>query len=366
MSIDRLKVLQDQLKSINERYGAGTFEIAGERKVQQIPRISTGIFGLDYATGGGVPVGRVTMFWGDRSSGKSTQALRVIGSTQKTCFGCYQFVTECACEKKDPRPGVVALLDVEGAFDGEWAAAVGVDLDALPISVPEYAEQVVDIGEALIRSKSVDLIVVDSLAAMSPSDELEKSSEEWSQGLAARINNKMFRKWQAAMNEVRRETDTAATVLIINQMRTKIGVFYGDPSCKPGGKGQDFVTSVEVKMSAGKYEFEEAKDKTEAPNTVTLRYKIDKNKTSPAKMEGEFEMAVKDFDKYKKGEIVEDKFVLKKAEDIGLIQKDGTKWKIGDETYPTKKELTEHWIDNADNFRKLKTRLLKTMLGRPV
>jgi recombination protein RecA len=363
---DRLRALQEKLSAINKSYGTNTFQIASERKFQKIPRIPTGIFGLDYALGGGLPIGRISLFCGDRSSSKTTTALRILGNAQKLCFNCYKWKEECKCGEK-MRGGVAALIEPEGVFDAEWAAAVGVDLKMLPMSQPEYSEQVVDIGEQLIRSKTVDIIMLDSIAAMCPSEELEKSSEEWQQGLAARINNKCWRKWQSAMNEVYRETDVPTTIILINQMRLKIGVMYGDPNVKPGGKGQDFVTSVEVKMSAGKYEFEEAKEKEVAPNTVSLRYKVEKNKTGPAKIEGEYEMAVRDFGEYKKGDVVEEKYVLKKAEDLGMLVKESaTKWAMLGVQTKTKGELINHWVKDTTNFRILKSKVLDLMLGNTV
>lgn len=361
---DRLAALQKQLGVINTTYGVNTFQIAAERKVQKIPRIPTGVYALDYALGGGLPVGRISLFWGDRSSGKTTTAMRTLGNAQKMCFKCYNWMTLCKCGEGNGRRGIAALIEPEGAFDSDWSQRVGVDLQMLPLSQPEYSEQVVDIGEQLIRSKSVDFILLDSIAAMTPSDEIEKSAEEWQQGLAARINNKCWRKWQAAMNEVYRETEIPVTILLINQLRLKIGVMYGDPATKPGGKGQDFVTSTEVKFLGAKYDFEEAKDKETAPNSVTLRFKVEKNKTAPAKMEGEYEMAVKDFGEYKKGEIIEEKFVIKKLEDANILtKKSGTSWWMFDKEFKSKGDLIDHWIKNEENFRVVKAQLIKVLFG---
>lgn len=361
--LTRLKLLQEKLGAFNKVYGANTFQIASERKFQRVPRIPTGVFGLDYALGGGIPVGRVSLLCGDRSSSKTTTALRIVGNAQKMCFTCYKWKEQCKCGDKQ-RGGVAAIIEPEGVFDPDWAKAVGVDLDTLPLAQPEYSEQVIDIGEQLIRSKTVDVILLDSIAAMIPADELEKSSEEWQQGLAARLNNKCWRKWQAAMNEVYRETDIPVTIILINQLRLKIGVMYGNPEVKPGGKGQDFVTSVEVKLAGGQYDFENAKEKDVAPNSVALRYKVEKNKTGPAKIEGEYEMAVKNFGEYKKGDVIEEKYLIKKAEDLGLLVKDGNKWQMLGFESKTKGELIGHWFRDETNLRIAKSSILELMLGK--
>jgi len=368
--------LRDQLKKLNDTYGKNSVEIAAERKVKNVPRIPTGNLRLDYGLGGGVPVGRMNMFAGEKSGAKTTNALRTVANCQRLDMNTYKWLDDLTPEEeKVGIPGQVAWIDVEGVWDEQWAKKLGVDTENLALSSPEYAEQVVDMGDSLIRSGAIDLLVIDSLAAFTPSKEIEASAEDWQQGLAARIINKMLRKWQAAMNESRREHDMPVTIIFINQIRLKIGIMFGNPETKPGGKGQDFFVSTEVSMRPGQFEFQEAKDKTVSPNSAKFKFRVDKNKTGPAKIEGEYEMAVQDHIarrngievRYKAGEVIEDKAIVSGLERYGLLaksEKKKGKWECMGKMYGTKKEALIEWVYDEKGARKSKQLILDISLGR--
>jgi recombination protein RecA len=163
------------LAKLAKKHGSSIFKKASEYGVEQLPRIPTGIFLLDYALGGGFPVGRVNLVYGHKSSSKTTTVLKAVGNAQKMCANCYSFPDEAGkCKCKKFRECVAAYIDVEGTWDAKWAALHGVDLSRLIISVPEYAEQSLDIAEGLVLSGKVDVIVLDSIAFLTPAKEIEE------------------------------------------------------------------------------------------------------------------------------------------------------------------------------------------------
>lgn len=385
-TLDRRELLKRKLKAINEACESNVIYVANERAAQFRPRLPTGIFGLDYATGGGIPIGTVVSIWGEKSGGKTTTCQRLVANAQKYCFNCYKWKWDCACGEQ--RLGVAVYEDLEGTYDDDWGTSIGVAHDELLLSHPESAEQAIDIMIEMVRSKAVDLLILDSIAMMTPTSEIEKSATQWDQGLQARLCNKMFRKLQVAINDVYNETQgkVRVTVVVLNQVRLQIGLMFGDPRTRIGGKGQEFAASVDIFMSSGKYNFEATdagKKKEIAPDTVTLRYQIMKNKTGPAKIEGEYDMAVKDFEEikdvtrdgkkvaeptgrvFKRGEVIEDKLIIERAEDYGLIKKETpTSWTICGEQYTTKRDMIEAWRTDEKKWHSLRKLTLDAMLGK--
>ncbi len=275
------------LSEVQDKYKAHITIPDDRPLLEEIPRLQTGIFNLDYALGGGVPIGRISKVYGPKSGGKTMIWLKTVARAQNTCRKCRSFRFKCACKKKE---GFRCIwFDVEGVWENKWARRMGVDTANMLLSTPETAEQVIDVGEAIIKSGEADLIVIDSLAAMTPSVELEVSSEKWQQGLGARLLNKMFRTWGSAMTE-RRNEGQLPTILLINQIRLKIGVMYGNPETVPGGVGQGFSSSAEIRVWAGKYDYPDGK----VPASVLIKFEVVKNKTYINHIGGTYRFWVRD------------------------------------------------------------------------
>lgn len=224
------------VKKIKKTHGETALLRATDMKVLDTPRIPTGIFSLDYALGGGFPVGRISTLYGEKSAGKTTLFLKAIANAQNMCSECY---TEWDSEKESCECGsfremVCAYLDVEGALDLHWAKKLGVDTENLIVDVPEYAEQALDIGEALIRSGEVDVLVLDSIAFLVPQKEIENSVTKDGMGIAPRLVGKGVRKFVSAINGVGKDTGRRPTVFFTNQIRYKLGVMFGNPECLHG------------------------------------------------------------------------------------------------------------------------------------
>ena len=401
----KLKVLK---KLVNDKHGAGTMSTA--MYVMDMPRLSTGSLSFDRALGGGIPAGRTTIFRGSESSGKTTNAYRVLGLAQNICANCYRpvhelefvedkgdfsAVGECDCfqgglfetkqypdekndeykarikeyEKNSYEEYRVALIDMEGAYDKEWAAKLGVDDRRLVYVRPDTAEEAMDIYDNLLRTGEVDLLVLDSIAAMTPSTEVTESLEKWQQGLQARLMGKFSRKTQSGANSVAKEYKRLPTQLWINQEREKIGVMFGDNKVMPAGLAQLFAASIIVKMWPSKWEKEVMdadliKDyQMDIGTRVRMNFKVTKNKTAPAMQAGSFDMFTTGKEA---GQIDQSKYIMALAEKFGLFGSvgDGAKkmWKVGNKEFKTKKEAVEHITDPVV-FRDVYDVLLKHLLG---
>jgi len=352
----------DRLKELAEKLGKGALGIASEIKYPKVKRIPTGIFSWDFALGGGIPAGRINEVWGPKSSCKTTMALKLIASAQKICFSCFKSLEECECRKK--RTCVSAWIDAEGVWDEKWALINGVDLERTFLSRPETSEESVDILVNLIQSGDLDLAVFDSLAALSPIAEMEKATEEWQQGLSARVYNKGWRKIIGVFNQLAKAGKPLPTLLVINQMRMKVGVMYGNPETRPGGMGQEFVTSTETKTFTGKYEMDKESGK---PLSVEFTFRVDKNKVAPAKIEGAFTMILSDTEKRKIGSLLEEPYLVETGLRFGLIAQNGENYSTGGRSFTgkiteVKKNIINFWLENRDEFCKFKAQLLDLML----
>ncbi len=220
----REEALSNAILQIERSFGKGSIMKMGSGMVQNIPSISTGILSIDLITGvGGIPKGRVTEIFGEESSGKTTLALHCIASAQKS-------------------GGVVAFIDAEHALNPQYARLLGVNVDELLISQPDYGEQALDIAEMLVRSGAVDVVVVDSVAALVPKAELDGEMGDSHMGLQARLMSQALRKLTAAINK------SNTSVIFINQVREKIGIVFGNPETTPGGKALKFYSSLRIHM----------------------------------------------------------------------------------------------------------------------
>ena len=267
------------INDINKKYGDGTIRFANE--FPKLVRVPTGVFSLDVEIGGGLPKGRTVMFTGNESTGKTTVAKKAIAQFQTTCKHCIGHIEECGCNSPEPHKAV--FVDMEGAFDPSWFTTLGGNLDELLLIQPEFAEQACDVVEALIRTGGVDIIVIDSIAMMSPADEIDKSSEDLLVGTHARLVNRMMRSIQAGMNSLGMVNERKPAVVLINQVRHKVGVMYGSPDTYPGGLGQKFASSITVKFTSRQseriYNSSDKKSKDSPPVGITIRFSVEKNKT---------------------------------------------------------------------------------------
>lgn len=318
---------------VNGAYGKGTLLPANEATSLVKDWIPTSVFDLDIRTGGGFPRGRITMLKGEYSSWKTSLALKGLANAQRMCRFCGKpfeivdhfgevFSLDCACRAQEPMVGL--WVDAEHTWDSSWSSKWGIDCDRLVLLEPESAEQAVDVVDKAIRTQACDFVVVDSIAALTPIIESEESASEQQMGVAARIFNKACRKWTAGMNSFGLLSKTKCTVVMINQMRQKIGPFAGVTS--PGGKGFDFFESLELRM---KHEEHIVHEDTGRNIGAKISYTIKKNKAhAPTVPFGEFALyfsKVRDVCEVGSTDLEEQ--VMRFGEYWGLVEKSGSWYK---------------------------------------
>lgn len=307
-SNEKLQAATEAIAQIKERFGEGSIMRLGEAKAMEVEAIPTGCLSLDLALGiGGVPRGRIVEIYGPESSGKTTLAQHIVAEMQ--AMG-----------------GVAAFVDAEHALDPEYAKKIGVNIEELFISQPDTGEQALEIVETLVRSNAVDVIVVDSVAALTPKAEIEGDMGDKHVGLQARLMSQALRKLAAIVNK------SHTTVIFINQIRMKIGVMFGNPETTPGGNALKFYSSVriEVRRSA-----QIKQGDTTIGNRVKV--KIVKNKVAPPFQQCEFDIM------YNEGiSIAGDLLTL--GVEVGSIEKRGNSYSFGEEKLGVGREVARAFL----------------------
>jgi recombination protein RecA len=321
-SSDRAKALDTALAQIERQFGKGSVMKMSDRGavVQEI--IPTGSIALDVALGiGGLPRGRIVEIYGPESSGKTTVALHAIANAQRA-------------------GGIAAFIDAEHALDPEYAKKLGVDIDALLVSQPDTGEQALEIMDMLVRSGALDIIVVDSVAALVPRAEIEGEMGDSHMGLQARLMSQALRKMTGALHQ------SNTTAIFINQLREKIGVFFGTPETTTGGKALKFYASVRLDVRR----IETLKDGQEAVGNRT-RVKVVKNKMAPPFKQAEFDII------YGTG-ISREGSLIDMGVDVGVVKKSGAWYTYeGDQLGQGKENSRNFLIDNPDLANEIEQRV---------
>ncbi|MFN7988329.1 MAG: recombinase RecA [Thermoanaerobaculia bacterium] len=329
MEKEKLKALEQALQQIDRQFGKGACVRLGDKPQEAIQAISTGSINLDAALGiGGVPRGRVIEIYGPESSGKTTLTLHVVAEAQK-------------------RGGLAAFIDAEHALDAEYARKLGVDVDNLMVSQPDSGEQALEIAEALVRSAAVDVIVIDSVAALVPKAELEGEMGDAMVGLQARLMSQALRKLTAVVSK------SGTCLIFINQIREKIGVMFGNPETTTGGRALKFYSSVRLDIRR----INSIKDGDEVVGSRT-KVKVVKNKVAPPFKAAEFDIGYGEGIS-KTGELI----------DLGVehkvVEKSGAWFSYGDLRIGQGRENAKAFLrDNPDVMGEIENRL-REKLGLP-
>ncbi len=325
---EKKRALELALSQIDKQFGKGSImRLGDDRVLQEVQVISTGSLSLNVALGvGGIPRGRITEIYGPESSGKTTLALHVVAEAQK-------------------QGGIAAFIDAEHALDPNYTRKLGVDTDNLLVSQPDTGEQALEITETLVRSGAVDVIVVDSVAALVPRAEIEGEMGDAQMGLQARLMSQAMRKLTGAISK------SKCSVIFINQMREKLGVMFGNPETTTGGRALKFYASIRIEIR----KIAAIKEKDEIIGSLT-KVKVVKNKVAPPFREVQFDL-IHGQGISKEGELVD------LAVDHKIIEKSGTWYSYGQERLGQGRENVKRYLlDNPDIYQSIEKQV-KTAMG---
>ncbi len=329
---EKEKALDATLLQIEKQFGKGAIMKLNGDTITQVPAISTGSLPLDIALGiGGVPRGRIVEIYGPESSGKTTLTLHIIAQAQKM-------------------GGMAAFIDAEHALDPSYARRLGVDVDELLVSQPDSGEQALEITEALVRSNALDVIVIDSVAALVPRAEIEGDMGDAHIGLQARLMSQALRKLTSSIHK------TNTIVIFINQIRMKIGVMFGSPETTSGGNALKFYASVRMDIRRV-----ETLSKGDEPIGNRVRVKVVKNKVAPPFRKAEFDIM------FNQG-ISREAAIIDEASEIGIVKKSGTWYSYGETRLGQGKENARQFLlDNPElgNILENKVRLFHNLPVEP-
>ena len=325
---EKLKALQLTLDKLEKSYGKGTIMKLGDTAIEPIDVISTGSIGLDIALGvGGLPKGRVVEIYGPESSGKTTLAIHAIAESQRN-------------------GGIAAFIDAEHAFDRFYAKRLGVDVENLLISQPDNGEQALEIADNLIRSGAIDILVIDSVAALVPKGEIEGEMGDSKMGLQARLMSQALRKLTGTISK------TGCCCIFINQLREKIGVMFGNPETTTGGNALKFYASVRLDIRR----ISQIKD-TEEVSGNRVKVKIVKNKVAPPFRIAEFDIMFGEGIS-KAGEIID------LGVDYNIIKKSGSWFSYGDARLGQGRDAVKQLLlDNPELMEELEVKIKETVTG---
>jgi recombination protein RecA len=328
LNSDKLKALQLTLDKLEKSYGKGTIMKLGDREIEPIEVISTGSLGLDIALGvGGLPKGRVVEIYGPESSGKTTLAIHAIAESQK-------------------KGGIAAFIDAEHAFDRFYAKKLGVDVENLLISQPDNGEQALEIADNLIRSGAIDILVIDSVAALVPKGEIEGEMGDSKMGLQARLMSQALRKLTGTISK------TGCCCIFINQLRDKIGVMFGNPETTTGGNALKFYASVRLDVRR----ISQIKDTDEVSGN-RVKVKIVKNKVAPPFRIAEFDIMFGEGIS-KSGEIID------LGVEYNIIKKAGSWFSYGETRLGQGRDAVKQLIlDNPELAEELETKIKEVVTG---
>lgn len=326
---EKLKALQLTLEKLEKTYGKGTIMKLSDNKVLDVPTISTGSLGLDMALGvGGIPKGRIIEIYGPESSGKTTLAMHCIAEAQK-------------------KGGLAAIIDAEHAFDKTYAEKLGIDTENLLISQPDNGEQALEIAEHLIRSGAIDIIVIDSVAALVPRSELEGEMGDSKMGLQARLMSQALRKLTGAINK------SGCSCIFINQLREKIGVMFGNPETTTGGNALKFYASVRLDIRR----IGQIKENADNVLGNRTRVKVVKNKVAPPFKVVEFDIM------YGRG-ISKSGEIIDLGVELDVIKKSGSWFSYNDNKLGQGRDAVKELVeDNPELMEELEARIKAKIHG---
>ncbi|MCJ8163949.1 recombinase RecA [Pontibacter sp. E15-1] len=331
VSNEKLKALQLTMDKLDKTYGKGTVMRLSDNKVEDVPAISTGSLGLDIALGiGGLPRGRVVEIYGPESSGKTTLTMHCIAEAQK-------------------KGGLAAFIDAEHAFDKAYAQKLGIDIENLLISQPDNGEQALEIADHLIRSGAIDIIVIDSVAALVPKGELEGDMGDSKMGLQARLMSQALRKLTGTINK------TGCTCIFINQLREKIGVMFGNPETTTGGNALKFYASVRLDIRR----IGQIKESADNITGNRTRVKVVKNKMAPPFKVVEFDIM------YGEG-ISKVGEILDLGVDMNIVQKSGSWFSYdGNKLGQGRDGVKQILLDNPELMEEIEDKIRAIVKGEP-